>query len=112
MTEITRRGFVKTVAGTGAALTIVPRHVLGRGMVAPSDIVNVAAVGIGGPGGPGAPPPPTPNNHPAALLPQNMAAVCAVDDTLVDSRFAQYKRQLNPPPSSGQGRGGGGNRPQ
>src|SRR3954471_22822521 len=98
MTEITRRGFVKTVAGTGAALTIVPRHVLGRGMVAPSDIVNVAAVGIGGRGG----------SDLAAVLTQNIVAVCDVDDTLVDSRFAQYKRQLNPPPSSGQGRGGGG----
>ena len=48
MTDITRRRFVKTVAGTGAALTIVPRHVLGRGMQAPSDTVNVAAIGIGG----------------------------------------------------------------
>src|SRR5256885_252719 len=26
MTDVTRRRFVKTVAGTGAALTIVPRH--------------------------------------------------------------------------------------
>ena len=51
MTDITRRQFVKTVAGTGAAFTILPRHVLGRGMQAPSDTVNVAAVGIGGMGG-------------------------------------------------------------
>ena len=29
MGDITRRKFVKTVAGTGAAVTIVPRHVLG-----------------------------------------------------------------------------------
>jgi len=48
---MTRRRFVRTVAGTGAALTIVPRHVLGKGFQAPSDTVNVAAVGIGGRGG-------------------------------------------------------------
>ena len=35
MGDTTRRKFVTTVAGTGAALTIVPRHVLGRGMQAP-----------------------------------------------------------------------------
>ena len=39
---ISRRKFVTTVAATGAGLTIVPRHVLGRGFQAPSDTVNVA----------------------------------------------------------------------
>src|SRR4026208_170154 len=48
---ITRRKFVTTVAATGAGLTIVPRHVLGRGFQAPSDTVKVATVGIGGMGG-------------------------------------------------------------
>ena len=51
MTDITRWRFVKTIAGTGAAFTILPRHVLGRGMQAPSDTVNIAAIGIGGRGG-------------------------------------------------------------
>ena len=46
----TRRDFITTVATTAAGLTIVPRHVLGRGFQAPSDTVNVAAVGIGGMG--------------------------------------------------------------
>jgi hypothetical protein len=45
-----RRDFVRTVALTGAGLTIVPRHVLGRGMTPPSDRLNVAGVGVGGMG--------------------------------------------------------------
>jgi hypothetical protein len=45
-----RRDFVKTVAMTGAGLTIVPRHVLGRGQTAPSDRLNIAGVGVGGMG--------------------------------------------------------------
>ena len=50
--EMTRREFVKDAAvvsaGAGAALTIVPRHVLGKGMTPPSDLLNIAAVGVGG----------------------------------------------------------------
>ena len=45
-----RRDFVKTMAMTGAGLTIVPRHVLGRGLTAPSDRLNIAGVGVGGMG--------------------------------------------------------------
>ena len=45
-----RRDFVKTVAMTGAGLTIVPRHVLGRGQTPPSDRLNIAGVGVGGMG--------------------------------------------------------------
>ena len=51
--RVTRREFVRdaATAGTAAfAFTIVPRHVLGRGYVAPSDKVNVAFIGIGGMG--------------------------------------------------------------
>ncbi len=45
-----RRDFVKTVALTGAGLTIVPRHVLGRGQTPPSDRLNIAGIGVGGMG--------------------------------------------------------------
>jgi predicted dehydrogenase len=44
-TEVSRRQFVGTAAAAAAGLTIVPRHVLGMGMQAPSDKVNVAVVG-------------------------------------------------------------------
>lgn len=47
--SIPRRDFVKT-ATAAAAFTIVPRKVLGRGFRAPSDMLNVACVGVGGMG--------------------------------------------------------------
>ena len=45
-----RREFVRSAAMAAAGLTIVPRHVLGKGQTPPSDLVNVAGVGIGGMG--------------------------------------------------------------
>ena len=46
-----RRRFLRDSALSAAAFIIVPRHVLGgRGYVAPSDKVNIAAVGVGGRG--------------------------------------------------------------
>ena len=47
---ISRRSFVRRAGLTTAAFTIVPRHVLGRGFLAPSDRPNVACIGIGGMG--------------------------------------------------------------
>src|SRR6188474_3729616 len=41
---VSRRQFMGTAAAA-AGITIVPRHVLGRGFQAPSDTVNVAVVG-------------------------------------------------------------------
>lgn len=43
-----RRNFIKTGALGVAGFTIVPRHVLGRGFLAPSDTLYIAAVGAGG----------------------------------------------------------------
>jgi predicted dehydrogenase len=46
-----RRHFITTAASAAAAVTIVPRHVLGGPrFVAPSDKVNVAVIGVGGQG--------------------------------------------------------------
>ena len=50
MTKLSRRDFVTNVAATTAAVTIVPRHVLGRGFTAPSDRLNIAGIGVGGHG--------------------------------------------------------------
>ena len=47
---ISRREFLANVGATGAGLTIVPRHVLGRGQTPPSDRLNIAGVGVGGMG--------------------------------------------------------------
>ena len=64
-----RRDFVRSAAIAAAGLTIVPRHVLGKGQTAPSDLVNVAGVGIGGMG----------RSNMTALASQNIVALCDVD---------------------------------
>lgn len=69
MTARTRRSFLTDVAIAGAGLTIVPRHVLGRGFTAPSDVLNVAAVGVGGQG----------RADLVNLASENVVALCDVD---------------------------------
>ena len=95
---ITRRHFVSTVAGTAAGFTIVPRHVLGRGFQAPSDLVNVAAVGIGGMGA----------VNTRAVMSQNVVAICDVDLDLLDGVLARWTKEAQAPPrEEGPRRGGG-----
>ena len=81
---VSRRKFVTTVAVTGAGLTIVPRHVLGRGFQAPSDTVNIATVGIGGMGA----------SNTRALMSQNIVAACDVDYGLLEAAMKRYQAEL------------------
>src|SRR5688572_4629021 len=98
---VSRREFVTTVAAASAAAMIVPRHVLGRGFQAPSDIVNVATVGYSGMGA----------SNTRAILSQNLVAICDVDFRLLDERLAQWAKQAQQPPPErpdpGFGRQGG-----
>jgi predicted dehydrogenase len=48
--NLSRRKFIKDASLAGAGFFIVPRHILGRGFVAPSDKLNIAAIGAGGKG--------------------------------------------------------------
>lgn len=48
--QIGRRNFIRNTALTGAGFFIIPRHVLGRGFIAPSDKLNIAGIGVGGKG--------------------------------------------------------------
>ncbi len=91
-----RREFIKTAAGVGTAFMIVPRHVLGRGFQAPSDLVNVAAVGISGMGG----------ANLSAVMSQNVVAICDVDLELLDARLAGWTRD-GAAGAGGAGRGAG-----
>ena len=50
VTNPSRRAFVKNSAAALAAFYIVPRHVLGKGFVAPSDTLHIATIGAGGKG--------------------------------------------------------------
>ncbi|HXR81634.1 MAG TPA: hypothetical protein VN763_11980, partial [Saprospiraceae bacterium] len=48
--NLTRGEFIKNTALATAGFYIVPRHVLGRGHVPPSDKLYIACVGCGGAG--------------------------------------------------------------
>lgn len=49
--NLSRRKFIGTVGTATAAFTIVPRHVIaGSGQKAPSDLINVAGIGVGAQG--------------------------------------------------------------
>jgi predicted dehydrogenase len=101
MADITRREFAQTAALAGAGMMIVPRHVLGRGQTAPSDLVNIATIGVGGMGG----------SNTEAVMSQNIVAICDCDFALLDDRLKRWTDAANAPPAQtgggGQGRQGG-----
>jgi predicted dehydrogenase len=74
---ITRRALLPASA---AAITILPRHVLGMGYQAPSDKLNIAAVGVGGMG----------ENYVAGCKSENIVAIADVDDTLAAPVLKEY----------------------
>ena len=78
--RISRRRFVGDVAA-GLSFTIVPRHVLGRGFVAPSDKLNVACIGVGGMGA---------NDVRGMAKTENIYALCDVDDRQGAQSFAAF----------------------
>ncbi len=48
--DLSRRYFIRNAAVLGGSFFILPRHVLGRGFIAPSDKLNIAGIGVGGKG--------------------------------------------------------------
>ena len=78
--RISRRTFVGNV-GAGLAFTIVPRHVLGRGIRAPSDTLNIACIGVGGMGG---------NDVRGVGKTENMYALCDVDERQAAQSFTAF----------------------
>src|SRR5581483_8518503 len=67
--QLTRRNFLSKTATMGAALTILPRNLRGRGFTAPSDTLNIAGIGVGGMG----------RANLINLASQNIVALCDVD---------------------------------
>src|SRR6266852_3364079 len=93
---VSRRQFIETAAITGAGIAIVPRHVLGRGYTPPSDLLNIACVGIGGMG----------RNNMRAVASQNIVALCDVDWNYAGKsveRFTADLAQRRNPPAAGRG---------
>ena len=80
-----RRKFIRNTALTGAGFFIVPRHVLGRGFIAPSDKLNVAGIGVGGKG--------TSDLLEIAKSPHvNIVALCDVDDRQAKKSRENYPK--------------------
>lgn len=75
MSKINRRNFIRNAGITAAGFYIVPRHVLGRGYIAPSDKLNIAGIGAGGK---------AEVNLPYAYNKgaENIVALCDVDDRM------------------------------
>ncbi len=48
--NISRRSFIRNTSIVAGSFFIIPRHVLGRGFIAPSDKLNIAGIGVGGKG--------------------------------------------------------------
>ena len=68
--KLSRRSFIGRTAAATAGFTILPSYVVsGLGHKAPSDKLNIAAVGIGGMG----------NSNLRAIKDQNIVALCNVD---------------------------------
>jgi predicted dehydrogenase len=85
----TRREFIATGAIAAAAFMIVPRHVLGKGQTPPSDMLNIAIVGINGMGA----------SNAQAVMSQNIVAICDVDNRLADDRLDEWRKSLQPRPA-------------
>lgn len=83
---ISRGEFIKNTALTAAAFSIVPRHVLGgKGFVAPSDKLYIAAVGCGGEA--------ENDIHHYATAPKKNAVIaflCDVDDRMAAPRRKEF----------------------
>jgi len=81
--KMSRRKFISTGAAATAAFTIVPRHVLGgKGIVPPSDKLNIAAIGAGGKG----------HSDIKAASTENIVALCDVDDERAAKTFGEYPK--------------------
>lgn len=83
-TQVPRRDFIKSAAIAAAGVTIVPRHVLGKGFTPPSDLLNIAGVGVGGMG----------RNNMINVASQNIVALCDVDWTYAAKGFNQISTGL------------------
>lgn len=80
-----RRDFIRNSSMAAAGFFIVPRHVLGRGYVAPSDKLNIAGIGVGGKG--------ESDLAEFSKSPKaNVVALCDVDDRQAKKSVARFPK--------------------
>ena len=77
---VSRRRFIAGVSASAASMMIVPRHVLGRGMQAPSDTLNIGGIGVGGRG----------RADVEGCRHENISALCDVDSGHAAQTFSEY----------------------
>ncbi|HEY0679597.1 MAG TPA: Gfo/Idh/MocA family oxidoreductase [Chitinophagaceae bacterium] len=78
-----RRKFIRNAGITATGFFIVPRHVLGKGYIAPSDKLNIAGIGVGGKG--------ASDLKEFAKSPRvNIVALCDVDDRQAAGSVKQF----------------------
>ena len=78
---LSRRQFTQSVAAA-ATISIVPRHVLGKGKKAPSDTLNIAAIGAGG----------RARSDINGCSHENIVALCDVDWSRAHDTFTRYPK--------------------
>ena len=82
-----RRSFLKDAALASAGFYIIPRHVMGRGFIAPSDKLTIASIGAGGKGADDI-------KHFYASGKANIAYLCDVDDKNFMMAYAGTDQKL------------------
>ena len=81
ITQSSRRNFLKGSAALLAGITIVPRHVLGKGFIAPSDQLTKGVIGVGGMG----------QGH-LTLGGTRVVAICDVDQNHLKNTLAKLEK--------------------
>jgi predicted dehydrogenase len=81
--QFSRRLFIRNASIAASGVMIVPRHVLGKGFIAPSDRLVIAQIGVGGKGQDDI-------DHFAATGKAEIGYLCDVDDRQV----AEYRKKF------------------
>lgn len=80
-----RRNFIRQTSLAATGFFIVPRHVLGKGFIAPSDKLNIAIIGGGGKGAYN-------TNMVYNNGAENIVTICDVDDRQVVEQRKKYEK--------------------
>lgn len=108
--KLSRRNFLGKTATAAAAFTIIPRYTLGgKGYTAPSDLINVAGIGIGSQGGGDIQQICTPD-VPIVRPQRNMNGTPMTKEQIA-AREARMKEMFKQNPPSGGAPGQGGQQP-
>ena len=80
--QLSRREFAKKTVAAATLFSVVPRHVIGRGFVPPSEKINIAGIGIGGQG----------RGDVSQFKDDNIVALCDVDHRHAARTFRDHPK--------------------